>query len=144
VRNEQVIPPTDNTFVFNQWRKGDNYPQYVNTSYNTRYAGVSIDQYVAAELSAVPPHGAGSFQSNNSFPEGYRQSGGTCYAPGTSPSSLACASQPFQTYAQSSMDFLVPVASDGIQRATSITTDLYQAAALYLQGIDRYNTSRIQ
>jgi glycerophosphoryl diester phosphodiesterase len=142
----QVIPPTDTSLSLNQWRSGT-YAQYLISDYQVRYPGISLDSYVSAEI--AKGKGVAAFQSTNSYPEGYRQSGGTCLAAEPKPgvTKLSCNSQPLISTASATLGFLVPnpAVSSLPRRATFVTTDWFLNAMLaYLPLAGLENTTYIK
>jgi Glycerophosphoryl diester phosphodiesterase family len=130
---------SDTTFPFNGWRKRSAYQDYIITNYQSRYPGISADSFVADEQ--ANGRGLSAFIANNSYPEGYRLSGGTCAPQYTA---LACANQPLQTYASATPEYIVPPKSFGKPLATNITTDWFQQEAAYLTTLGYRNISIIQ
>jgi hypothetical protein len=128
-----IAYPENNTTFPSQITQFEDYPGYIMTNWNYRYVGISTEQWAIADLNAGK--GNSGFSSNNSFPEGFRRSDGSC-----------CSDQPFNTYSLSSYDFLFQPANPSFPRvrATLQTVDTYQNTVDYLRAIGLRTISHIQ
>lgn len=144
-----VYPPEAvgaNSYVPRVQEYHNNYGPYVLTDWQNRYPGVSVEQYVKDDLKKG--RGVGAFISYNSFPEGFRVSGGTCF-PGyrTPPSppwqTEPCNMQPLQNFAVAAIEYLFPPDTQE-QQATSLTTDWFENATNYFTVLGQSNTAYIR
>ena len=142
-----VTTITDPNLPFNLWRDifSSAYPNYVLTDYQNRYPGNALIPFIADDISKG--RGIAAFVSNNTFPEGYRLSGGTCSPPGLAADNLPCGNQPIQQFASATIEYFA-MPSDykntQISPASVITTDWFQNATAYLTLLNLQNLERIR
>lgn len=154
-----IVFPEDMQYVDNDEAKGFMYPErvqkldtyvveysnYLLTDYQYRYPGVSVEKYVLE--TRQNGRGAGGFASTNAFPEGNRDSDGTCSLSSGLFVRIPCGPQALQKFATSALEFMAPPRVNGvqvIQRASSITTDWYENLVNYLSVIGMRNTEHIR
>jgi hypothetical protein len=116
------------------------YPNFLVVDWQYRNPGNALGPFIDRALAAG--QGVAMFAAFNNFPEGVRNSSGTCSQKPGGANLSECVSGPLQTWASCSFDYLVPYTYPRARvRASSITTDAYEGAVSYLRNIgQRDNT----